>query len=77
VTQKQPVNSCRAVQTKLPLRARPSDLRRQLGRARERLGDRLLTWLTVLLAFLTFDLAPKFYPVVSSLLAFGLPARAV
>jgi hypothetical protein len=24
-----------------------------------------------------FDLAPKFYPIVSSLLAFGLPCRAV
>jgi hypothetical protein len=44
--------------TKLPMRARPSALRRHLGRARERLGDRLLTWLTVLLIFLTFVIVP-------------------
>jgi len=40
------------------MRARPSVLRRHLGRARERLGDRLLTWLTVLLIFLTFVIVP-------------------
>ncbi|HMF07343.1 MAG TPA: ion channel [Methylocella sp.] len=40
------------------MRARPSVLRGHLGRARERLGDRLLTWLTVLLIFLTFVIVP-------------------
>jgi hypothetical protein len=54
----QPHNTRRTLQMKLPLRARPGDLRRHLGRARERLGDRLLTWLTVLLVFLTFVIVP-------------------
>src|ERR1700730_18322152 len=40
------------------LRVRPGDVRSRLAHARERLGDRLLTWLTVLLVFLTFGVIP-------------------
>jgi hypothetical protein len=54
----QPHNTHLTSLMKLPLRARRSDLRRHLGRAREWLGDRLLTWLTVLLVFLTFVIVP-------------------
>jgi Ion channel len=40
------------------MRLKASDLQRHAGRARMRFGDRLLTWLTILLVFLTFVIVP-------------------
>jgi hypothetical protein len=40
------------------MRLRAGEVQRHLGRARERIGDRLLTWLTILLIFLTFGIIP-------------------
>jgi nitrate reductase NapE component len=40
------------------MRLKASDLQRRAGRARMRFGDRLLTWLTILLVFLTFVIVP-------------------
>jgi hypothetical protein len=51
-------NSRRALLMKLPLRFRPNGVRRRLSHARERIGDRLLTWLTGLLILLTFIVVP-------------------
>ena len=51
-------NARRAWPRKFPMRVRPSDVQGHLGRARERLGDRLLTWLTILLIILTFVIVP-------------------
>jgi Ion channel len=54
----QPTNFRRAPSRKLPLRVRPGEVGRHFSRAREKLGDRLLTWLTLLLVFLTFGVIP-------------------
>jgi hypothetical protein len=40
------------------MRLRAFNLQRHLGRVRARFGDRLLTWLTLLLVVLTFVIAP-------------------
>jgi hypothetical protein len=40
------------------MRTKADDLQRWLGRARAKFGDRLLTWLTILLAVLTFVIIP-------------------
>jgi hypothetical protein len=54
----QPSEFRRAPPRKLLSRVRPGDVGRHFGRAREQLGDRLLTGLTVLLVFLTFVVIP-------------------
>lgn len=51
-------NTRREWPRKFPMRVRPSVVQGHLGRARERIGDRLLTWLTILLAVLTFIIVP-------------------
>ncbi|MCI0467377.1 MAG: ion channel [Beijerinckiaceae bacterium] len=51
-------NARRGWPRKLPMRVRAGEVQRHLGRARERIGDRLLTWLTVLLIVLTFVIVP-------------------
>ncbi len=51
-------NLRRALPRKPPIRVKVGDVRRHLGRARERLGDRLLTGLTIVLIVLTFLIVP-------------------
>jgi len=48
----------RAEPWNLPMHMKADDLQRYLARARERFGDRLLTWLTLLLVVLTFVIVP-------------------
>ncbi len=54
----QPSNFRRVPSRRLLLRVRPGEVGRHFSRAREKIGDRLLTWLTVLLVFLTFGIVP-------------------
>lgn len=56
--QPKPSNVNRPWPRRLPLRVNRSELGRHFGRAREKLGDGLLTWLTVLLVVLTFGVVP-------------------